>query len=342
MLPTLADLRDAAKQRLSTQTWAYLQATATGVADDDAEQGWTRFRLRPRVLRDVGAVNAAATVLGATLDAPILIAPTGYQTAFDPAGEVATGEAAKRSGSLLIVSTRSTRRFADIAAATDDWWLQVYMMRDRGLTGAMIDAAVAAGARALVLTGDTPYLGAQPPLGADLDKTRAHLTNLNVDAAALAAGATVQDPTITFADIGWLAERSRLPVLVKGVLSADDARACAAAGAAGVVVSNHGGRQLDQVVDTAAALPAVADAVGDELTVLVDGGVRSGADILKALALGARAVLIGRPVLWGLAAAGAAGAAAVLDALHEDLTRVLKLAGVAHLDQVGRDLVTAT
>jgi 4-hydroxymandelate oxidase len=206
------------------------------------------------------------------------------------------------------------------------WWFQVYLMRDRDLTARLVDRAVTAGARAVVLTGDTPVVGHK--LRGDGVVSDALL---DANMGLVDPSMTGQAADVTFADIGWLARLSGVPVLVKGVLRADDARACVAAGAAGVVVSNHGGRQLDGAMPTALALPAVAAALGE---VLVDGGLRTGEDVLTALTLGARAVFLGRPVLWALACGGATGVRDLLTGMTGDLAHVMALAGARSVAEV--------
>ena len=269
------------------------------------------------------------------------MAPTGYHALLHPEAEVATAIGAHAAGATFVVSTRATARFEDIAAAGVTWWLQVYVLRDRGLTRQLVQRAAACGAQALVLTGDTPYLGGQGAFAGPLGTRAAQFTNLDVDPADVAPDATVQDPATTFDDIAWLREVSGLPVLVKGVLRADDARRCLEAGASGVVVSNHGGRQLAGVPATADVLPEVVAAVGDGGEVYVDGGLRDGVGVATALALGARGVLIGRPVQWGLAAGGAPGVESVLTALTADLARTCGLLGARGIAELTPDLVTS-
>lgn len=286
----------------------------------EATAAWTRLRLRPRVLRDVSAVDTSLDLLGSRLATPVLVAPTALHGLAHPDAEAATARGAADAGSLLVLSTRSSRPLEEVPAGP--WWLQTYVVRDRGLTRALVQRAAAAGATALVLTGDTPYLGRRSVLG------RAPLPPEQE-----------QDPSVGLEVIAELAAAAGLPVLVKGVLRGDDALACLAAGAAGIVVSNHGGRQLDRAVSTAEALPEVVDAVAGRAPVLVDGGLRCGLDVLCALALGADAVLLGRPVLWALAADGAAGVRACLAALTADLAHAMGLAGVRSLSELTRDLV---
>ena len=339
MLPELRAAREATEQRLPADVRAYL---ALGDPGDAAEQAWRRWSLRPRVLRDVGAVSTATTLLGRPGPTSLLVAPTGYHRLLHPEAEVATAAGAHAAGATFVVSTRATARFEDIAATGVTWWLQVYVLRDRGLTRQLVQRAADCGAQALVLTGDTPYLGGQGAFAGPLATRAAHFTNLDVDPADVAPDATVQDPTTTVDDIAWLREVGGLPVLVKGVLRGDDARRCLDAGASGVVVSNHGGRQLPSALATAAALPEVVAAVGDGGEVYVDGGLRDGGGVATALALGARGVLVGRPVQWGLAAGGAPGVESVLTALVADLARTCGLLGARGVDELTRDLVAST
>jgi len=281
------------------------------VLDGAVPGEWDRCRLRPHVLRDVSEVSTATELFGTELSTPVLVGPTAFHDRMHAEGETATARGAEDAGSLMVWSMRASRPFEGTG-----WW-QVYVLRDRSRTLDTVRWARDLGARALVLTGDTPYLGSarRSPLG-DLD----------------------QSPDASLDDIGWLAAETGLPVLVKGVLRADDARDCVAAGAAGLVVSNHGGRQLGRTVSTAAALPEVVAAV--DVPVLVDGGLQSGLDVLCALAAGARAVLLGKPVLWALAAGGAEGVAACLRAVSDDLASVMGLAGVRSLAEIDGSLLT--
>ena len=301
---------------------------------------WAALRLRPRVLRDVRVVDPGVTVLGERLPHPIVVAPTAFHRMAHPDGEVATARGAAAAGARLVLSTRSTTPAADVAAALGDgvpFWYQVYVLQDRELTASLTARAVEAGATALVLTADVARLGRR------LRDVRNGFTvpsNLGtIESLDRPGNLADQDAGLTFDDIGWLRSSTGLPVVVKGVLRGDDARRCVDAGAAGVVVSNHGGRQLDGAVSGAAALPEVVAAVGGDAEVLVDGGVRRGTDVVKALALGARAVLVGRPVLWGLATDGSAGVQAVLEQLVGELDLALALCGCASLAEVSPDLL---
>jgi len=342
VLPVLRDLAARAEAALDPGWFDYVETGAgEEVALREAAAAWREHRLRPRVLRAAGEPSTAVELLGTALDTPVGVAATGYHRVLAADGEVATAAGARDAGALLVVSTRATSPLAEVAAAAGPWWLQVYLTRERAVIEGLVAEAVELGASALVLTGDTPLLGTRARTGRSArDVPHAwQLANLgrHLPAGADPWHAVAQDPAASLDDIGRLAEISGLPVLVKGVLRADDARACVDAGAAGLVVSNHGGRQLDRAVATAHALPEVAQAVRGEVPVLVDGGLRSGLDALVALALGADAVMLGRPVLWGLAADGAAGVRTVLDAVTADLREALALLGAASVAHVARD-----
>jgi 4-hydroxymandelate oxidase len=339
VLPLLAAHAEAAAAALTPEVLAYYAGgSGDEVTVDEAELAWGAHRLRPRVLRDVAHVDTSVDLLGTRLTTPVLVAPTALHGLAHPDGEVATASGTHAAGSLMVLSTRSSRPLEEVPVGP--WWFQVYVLRDRGVTRAVVERAAAAGASALVLTGDTPYVGVKHRSGPP-PRDVEHLANLAQHLTAGQAGtsAVEQDPSVGLDAIADLTAWSDLPVVVKGVLRSDDARVCLGAGAAGVVVSNHGGRQLDRAVPTARALPEVVDAVGDRAPVLVDGGLRSGLDVLTALALGARAVLVGRPVLWGLAAAGADGVRDCLQALTADVAHVMALAGASSLSSVTRDLL---
>jgi 4-hydroxymandelate oxidase len=312
---------------------------------------WSRWRLIPRVLVDVSTISTATTVLGAPVPSPIMVAPTAIQRMAHPEGEVATARGAAAVGNAMTLSSLSTRSLEDVAAAAPDSvrWMQVYVLRDRARTVDMVHRAAAAGYRALVLTVDAPVSGLRlreiagrvhlpedltlPNLGAQSD-AQAH------EAGFMAVVTREIDASLTFDDIGWLAGLAGLPVVVKGVARPDDARRCIDAGASAVVVSNHGARQLDDAPPTAEVLRAVADAVGGAGEVYVDGGIRRPADVAKALCLGARAVLLGRPVLWAVATGGDRGVAELLAWFGAELGRVMALCGAPTVDDLDRTLVS--
>ncbi|WP_329003503.1 alpha-hydroxy-acid oxidizing protein [Kribbella sp. NBC_00709] len=320
----------------------FRQGSAGGVSVGEATEAWSAYRFRPHVLNDVSTIDLGTTVLGVPVDAPILVSPSTMHRMADPDGELAMARGVGAARSLLGVSSNAGTKFAELGATGVPWWLQLYILRNREITRRMLDAAVEAGARAVVLTVDTPVVGRKEDDGDtvwDLAQPGQFLANL--------PDGEWTDDDLDKADdlnpdvIGWLAERTGLPVVVKGVLRGDDAKRCADAGAAGVIVSNHGGRQLDASIPTAQALPEIAEAVaGSGLEVYVDGGIRRGEHILAALALGARAVFVGRPALWALTVDSSAGVTRLLTDLGEELDHTLRLVGHATPSSLTPDLVT--
>lgn len=308
-------------------------------------EAWSRRRLRPRVLVDVGEVSTATTVLGAPVASPVLVAPFALQRMAHPDGEPATARAAAAAGTIMTLSTLCTSTPAEVAAAAPGAprWLQLYVTRDRAISGALVDAAADAGFTAIVVTVDAPVPGRR-----ERDHRAGFRVPSDLDMPAVtaalgrSAGVTVEeffsvvDPTVTWRELEAFVASSPLPVLLKGIQTAEDAALACEHGAAGVIVSNHGGRQLDGVAATAELLPEVVEAVAGRLEVLVDGGIRRGSDVLVALALGARAVLVGRPALWGLAAGGEAGVAGVLELLRAELGTGLALLGCTSPARVTR------
>ena len=313
---------------------------------------WERLAIRHRVLVDVSAVSAASTALGQSTRSPILVAPTAFQRLAHADGELATARAAGRAGTVMVLSSLSNTAVEEVtAAATGPVWFQLYLYRDRGAARALVERVEAAGCSALVLTADAPVLGTRerdvanrfqlPPglviANASAEHARVGAVEGDSGLAAWVAGAL--DPRLTWADVDWLRSVTRLPVLLKGVVRGDDAARAVHCGAAGLVVSNHGGRQLDASPATADVLAEVCDAVAGRIEVYVDGGVRRGTDVLKALALGARGVLLGRPILWGLAAGGEEGVYGALETLRAELIEAMTLAGCPDVAHATRDLV---
>jgi 4-hydroxymandelate oxidase len=284
---------------------------------------------------------------------PILVAPTAFHKLAHEDGELASVRAAGDAGTTFILSTLSNTAIESvIAAASSPVWFQLYVYKDRGATEALVRRVEAAGARALVLTVDAPYLGRRErdvknrfALPADLGIENLHaagyarLPAASGDSGLAAYVADLLDPSLTWSAIEWLRSLTQLPILVKGIVRADDAARAVEHGAAGVVVSNHGGRQLDASPATISVLPRVVDAVAGRGEVYVDGGIRRGADVIKALALGARAVLVGRPVLWGLAAGGREGVATALGILRRELDLAMALCGCPDVASITRDLI---
>lgn len=353
----LSALEAAAREVMEPSAYDYYAGgaeTETTLRENVA--AWDRWRLRPHVLRDVSVVATATSLLGTPVASPIGVAPAAYQQLAHPDGEAATARGCAAAGALMTVSTLATVSLEDVAAAAPDAprWFQLYVFVDRGYAGELIERAVAAGYRAIVLTVDTPMLGRRwrDERNGFALRDGMQMANVPLDTitsgpddagrgSGLAALFADHDRGLTFDDIGWLRERAGdVPIVLKGVLRGDDARRGVDAGAAGIWVSNHGGRQLDRAVPTAAALGEVADAVGDDAEVLVDGGVRRGVDVLTALALGARGVFVARPALWGLATGGAEGVRDVLTGLTDELAHAAALAGVPDVRDVSRDLVT--
>lgn len=352
------DLEAAARERLDPMIFDYF----AGGADDErtlteAPLAWRHWRLRPHVLRDVSSANGRTRLLGRDVAAPIGVAPMAFQRLAHDDGERATVAAAAELGLPVTVSTFATVTLEELAAIAPDAvrWFQLYVHRDRGLTLDLVARAEAAGYAALILTVDVPVQGHRRrdevnrfrlPTGlGPVNLAAATLADgpgtAGLDGSALAAYAARQfDPTLTVTDVAWLVERTSLPVVVKGIVRGDDAAAVVDAGAAAIGVSTHGGRQLDTLVASADALPEVAEAVDGRAEVLVDGGVRRGTDVVTALALGADAVLVGRPVLWGLATGGQAGVAHVLGELVAETERAMALCGVPSPEAVTADLVT--
>ncbi|GAA1479027.1 alpha-hydroxy acid oxidase [Nocardioides aestuarii] len=319
----VTDLAEQSRSVMPRPMWEYVEAGADdGITTAEAAAAWRDVRFAPRVLSG-GPVDLTTDLLGDVLRTPVGIAPTSLQRVAHPAGEPAMAAGAAAVGALHVVSSNAGHRFADIDAGSP-WWLQAYLPPDRHSAAPVLRAAVAAGARAVVLTVDTPVPGPKrrPPeedwAGTDLSWFRCNFEE---------PGEVRWADDLAPADIGWLHEVTGVPVVVKGVLRADDARACVDAGASAVWVSNHGGRQLDRATTTRAALPRVAAAVGEQVPVLVDGGIRSGLDVLAALSLGADAALLGRPPLHALALGGADEVERLLSRLADETAQALLLAG---------------
>ena len=304
----------------------------------DADR-WSQVRFRPHVLRDTSALSLATTVLGTPVSTPVLVAPMAQQRAAHPDGEVATARAALARGTLLGVSTNTGVRFADVGAVGAPWWFQVYVMDDREATAQVVQQAAHDGASALVLTVDAPGVDPRRPQHEPRSWPDRYGMQVNLPGGDTGQAVFRGSRNLSVDDIGWLGELTGLPVVVKGVLRGDDAVRCVDAGAAGVVVSTHGGRCLNQTVRTADALPEVAAAVGDRAEVYVDSGIRTPEHVAAALCLGARAVFVGRPVLWALATGGSQRVEQLLAGIDTHLERALRSLGVNSLDELGPDLV---
>ncbi len=329
----LDQVRSLARDALPEPVFRYVEEGAREeITLREAEAAWQAVRVLPRVFQDVRTVETATELMGRPFALPFGIAPMTLQRAADPEGEVAMARAAAGAGVPLVVSSNAGRTFSDIAGTGVTWWVQAYLAADRTSSLPLLRAAVDAGAAAVVLTADAPVLGTRYrlPEGPWVWEM-AEPDWVGANAAVPPAGVepAVRDKAMDLgpADIAWLRKVTGLPVAVKGVQRAEDAQRCAAAGAAAVWVSNHGGRQLDQAMATARCVSAVRAGTGPEVEVYVDGGVRSGLHVLLALALGADAAFVGRPMFHALAAAGADGVARALAELAAELVEAMRLAG---------------
>jgi 4-hydroxymandelate oxidase len=351
---SLEDMEHEARRAIGEMAYAYYSG---GADDERLLQGnvdaWSHWQLHPHVLAGIAEVSTATTLLGSPVSSPVAIAPTAIQGLAHTEGEVATARGAAAVGALLILSSLATCPLEEVAAAAPEAarWMQIYILRERERTEELVRRAAASGYRALVLTVDAPVSGLRLRewrIGVHLpdDLALPNLADDSTDSARQGGFMAVVthefEPALTPDDIGWLAGLSPLPVVVKGVQRADDAVRCVDAGAAAVVVSNHGARQLADAPATADILSGVVDAVDGRAEVYVDGGVRRAPDVVKALALGARATLVGRPSLWALATGGAAGVADMLGWYESELQRTMALCGVGRIDALDRDLVRRT
>ncbi len=372
---TIDDLRRLARRRLPRAVYDFVEG---GAGDERTvtrnRAAFDRLLFRPRVLVDVSKREQATTVLGQRVATPVLVSPTGMAGLCWPKGEVAAARAAHEAGTIYTLSTHSSCSIEEVAAeAPGPLWFQLYVWQNRDLTRSFVERARAAGYRALVLTVDVPIISRRerdirngftiPPritvrnaldtlrrvgwMRRVLLGQRLTLANLvgapgapRTDIVTLGGVANRQvDPSVAWADLAWFRSLWSGPLLLKGVLTAADARRAADHGADGLIVSNHGGRQLDGAPASVEALPEVADAVGDRIEVLLDGGVRRGADVVRALALGARAVMVGRPYLYGLGAGGSTGVRRALDILAGEVDHTLALVGVPRVGDLDRTVV---
>lgn len=371
MLCNIADYARAARAKLPASVLDYYEGGALDeITLRENVAGWERLKLYYHVLAGVGPRVLATTLLGQSVSMPIVIAPTAFHQLACAGGEIATARAAAAAGTLFILSSLSNTAMESVfATASGPRWFQLYIYKDRGITAELVKRAEQAGAEAIVLTVDAPGLGTRErdqrnkftlPPGLTVENL-APLGKGNLPGAEDATGSnseSFREPAVTFgsglaayvrenfkqdlgvADLQWLCSATSLPVIVKGVCRCDDARRAVERGARAIVVSNHGGRQLDTAPATNEVLPHVVEAVGDRCEVYVDGGIRRGSDVLKAIALGARAVLIGRPVLWGLSVAGEDGVVHVLQILARELDEAMLLCGCTTLKEIDRSLLT--
>lgn len=333
------DFEALAAERLEAGAHGYY---AGGAGDEltlrDNVEAYRRWQLRPRLLVDVAACSTAATVLGHEISMPLLVAPVAFQRVAHPEGELAMARAAKAAGTIMCLSTIATTTPAEVAATGAPRWFQLYVFKDEGVTRDLIAEARDNGFTALLLTVDAPVRGNR-----ERDLRTAFVIPADVRVASIGRGGVTPKevfdmitPSLTWRDLERISAEAGIPLLVKGILTAEDAILACEHGAAGIVVSNHGGRQLDGVSATIDALPEVVEAVSGRVEVLVDGGIRRGTDVVKALALGARAVLAGRAPLWGLTVDGEEGARRVLELLREEILTALRLLGATSPADVTR------
>jgi 4-hydroxymandelate oxidase len=355
-LASVSDFEKAARVRMSSLAYEYV----SGGAGDELTLAWNQsaygeIKLRSRVLVDVSKLDTSVTLFGQQRSHPILLAPTAYHKIVHSEGEIATARGAAAANTTMIVSSFATVSIEEIARAVPaaSLWFQLYVQPDRGFTQALVQRAEAAGCKALCLTVDTPVLGArnretriafQLPDG----MSRANLESLSPATASSshrppegAIYSEVLEPRLTWKDVEWLRGVAKVPVLLKGVLDADDAKRAAELGVDGLIVSNHGARNLDTVPATVTALPRVAEAVNGRMPILLDGGVRRGTDVLKALALGATAVAVGRPYLYGLAVDGSAGVSRIVQILRTEFEMAMALTGRTTLASIDRTVLWA-
>lgn len=378
-LVTVRDYEKEARGLLSKMAYDYYRSGADAErALKRNQKAFERFVIWYRVLVDVSHRDLSTTVLGFPVRVPILIAPTAYHKMAHPDGELATARAAEAAGTIMVASTLATTSLEEIAEATTaPKWFQLYVHKDRPFTESLVRRAESAGYEAIVVTVDTPLLGrrlrdeknrfdlpaglhmanlvhpaeekdsAAPEAevieesGEKKDDAKKEEKKIPKDERSLLSSyvADRHDAAFTWEDLPWLKSLSHLPIVLKGVMRADDAARAAAAGVSGIIVSNHGGRQLDGSPATLDALSGVVRAVEDRCEVYMDGGIRWGEDVFKALALGARAVLVGRPILWGLTVGGEQGVVDVLRILTNELSRTMALAGCSSVTGIDRTMV---
>ena len=337
---TLDDFETLARERLPHSTMEFI---ASG-AGDEATLRWNReafqrIALRPRVLRDITRIDTNISLYNDILSYPILLAPVAYQKLIHPEGEVEAARGAAKAGATFVLSTASTCAIEDVATTGAQLWMQIYVQSDREVSRDLVRRAEAAGVRALCLTVDTPVLGtrnrqARVKFALPPDLPTPHLDAVGRERLTVVSA---KREAITWKDVEWLRSITRLPLLLKGILDDDDAQRAVESGAAGIIVSNHGARNLDTVPATIEALPAIAERVS--VPILLDGGIRRGTDVIKAIAFGAKAILIGRPYAYALAVGGADGVARAIAILREELETSMALLGRASIAEIDRTVL---
>lgn len=350
----LFDFEELARQQLGKMAYDYYSSGANDeITLRENRKAYERIVVYPHMLRDVSSRSYVTTVLGQEIQMPIMIAPMAFHRLAHADGELASARAATAAGTIMAVSTLSTASLEEIASvASGNLWFQLYVYKDRAVTASLVKRAEEAGYKALVFTVDSPILGKRErdvrngfhlPQGLSVS----NLVPAGVEDLPAYTGesglaqyiASLYDQSLSWKDVEWLRSITKLPVLVKGILRADDAELAVKCGAAGIIVSNHGGRQLDTAPATIDVLARVADAVNGSAEIFVDGGIRRGTDVLKAIALGAKAVLLGRPILWGLASGGEAGVRGVLQMLQDEFDLAMALSGCSKIEDIKRELL---
>lgn len=333
-LVSIQDFEIIAGQRIVNGAWARIQG---GAADEITlrwnREAWQRIRLQPRVLIDVSKLDTRVTLFDQELPFPILLAPTGGQALIHPNGDLEVAAGATAAEALLVISSSASLRVEEIVRhAKGPVWFQIYVQRDREFTKDLVQRAESCGCRALCVTVDSPTHGIR-------DREQRAKTQLPERALPNFISRDYLDPSLSWKDMEWLLSFTRTPLLLKGIMNAEDAAIGVKAGAAGIIVSNHGGRNLDTVAATAEVLPEIVERIESRVPVIVDGGIRRGTDILKALAMGATAVQIGRPYLYGLGIAGAAGVACVVNILRREFELAMMLTGRSTIAAIDRSVL---
>jgi 4-hydroxymandelate oxidase len=353
-LVNVFDYEAAARETLPRTAYDYYRSGANDeITLHENHSAYERIKLRPRVLRDISKRDLTTTILGQTVSMPIVVAPTAFHAMASPEGEVATARAAGKADCIMILSTLATKSIEEVMPeATGPVWFQLYVYKDREATLSLVERAVSSGCSAITLTVDAQIWGRRErdiknrfrlPEGLSIQNLmpagRGQFPEEQADSGLAAYVSWQFDQTLCWKDVEWLCSKAKVPVLLKGVLHPEDARLAIDHGAAGVIVSNHGARQLDTVPATIEVLPEIVEAVDGKIEVLIDGGIRRGTDIVKAIALGAKAVGVGRPIIWGLAVNGEQGAARILLILRKDFELAMRLCGCTTIDEIQKALV---
>jgi len=343
-LKNIHQFETAAQERMKKDAFNYIKGAADDTRTLQANiSAFQHIRLRPRRLVDVSKIDTRVELFGTTYKSPIIISPVGFQQFFHEEGEVGTAKAAAKLGHLMMVSSLANSSVKEIASKAEaDLWYQLYTTPNRNITKKLLENAEQAGCAAVALTVDTPIWGNREAHDTTLEDLLNEGTLKMGNYEGLLNGETTNDPSLTWDIVTWLKDNTKMKVILKGIVTHEDAKLAVEYGADGVIVSNHGGRQLESDRATIDCLEEVVDAVAGKMPVLIDGGFRRGTDILKALAIGATAVCIGRPIVWGLGAFGQAGVERVLELLQTELVRDMQLLGTPTLADLNRNFIKMT